>query len=61
MWFGACIAPGARMQAPGLVYPLFVAQLTWLGIPDVSSMKGEWVEHGTKGYEIHEGNNTGGA
>ena len=61
MWFGTCSAPGARMQTPGLVYPLSVAQVTWFGMPDVSSVKGEWVEHGIKGHEIHEGNNTGGA
>ena len=28
MWFGICSAPGARMRARGLVYPLFVAQTT---------------------------------
>ena len=27
---------------------LSVAQVTWFGMPDVSSVKGEWVEHGSK-------------
>ena len=27
---------------------LSVAQVTWFGMPDVSSAKGEWVEHGSK-------------
>ena len=39
---------------------LSVAQVTWFGMPDVSSAKGEWVEHGIKGHEILEGNNIGG-
>ena len=35
--------------ARGLVVPLFVAQATWLGMPDVCSVKGEWVGHGIEG------------
>ena len=40
------------MLARGLVYPLFVAQTTWFGMPDVCSAKGEWVEHGIEGHEV---------
>ena len=47
-WFGTCSAPGARMLARGLVYPLFVAQTMWFGMCNVCSVKGEWVEHGIK-------------
>ena len=32
-WFGTRIGPGVRMWAYGLVYPLFVAQITWFGMP----------------------------
>ena len=35
-WLGTCCAPGARMRAHGLVYPLFVAETTWFGLPDVA-------------------------
>ena len=56
-WFGTCCVPGARMWARGLVYPLFVAQTTWFGIPDVCSIKGEWVEHGAECHEILDGIN----
>ena len=34
-WFGTCSAPGARMRAHGLVYPLFVALTTWFDMPDI--------------------------
>ena len=54
MWFGPRIGPGARMRARGLVCPLFVAQTTWFGMPDICSAKGEWVEHGVKGHEVRE-------
>ena len=47
-WFGTCYAPGVRMWVHGLVYPLFVAQTTWFGIPDVGSAKREWVGHDVK-------------
>ena len=40
-WFGTCCAPGLRMRARDLVYPLFVARTTWFGMPDVCSVKGE--------------------
>ena len=30
--FGTCSAPGARMWARGLVYPMLVAQTTWFGM-----------------------------
>ena len=53
-WFGTCSAPGARMQARGLVYPLFVAQTMWFGMPDVCSAKVEWVEHGIEGHEVRD-------
>ena len=56
-WFGTCRGPGARMQAPGLVYPLFVAQTTWFGMPDVCNAKGEWVEHGIKSHEVRDSKN----
>ena len=45
------------MQAPGLVYPLFVAQTTWFGMPDVCNAKGEWVEHGIKSHEVRDSKN----
>ena len=51
-WVGKCCAPGARMRARGLVYPLFVAQTTQFGMPHICSAKGEWVEHGVKCHEI---------
>ena len=54
MWFGPRIVPGARMRARGLVCPLFVAQTTWFGMPDICSAKGEWVEHGVKGHQVRE-------
>ena len=41
MWFSTCCAPGARMWARGLVYPLFVARSTLFGMHDVFSAKGE--------------------
>ena len=56
-WFGACSAPGARMWACSLVYPMFVAQTTWFGMSDVCSAKGEWVEHGIGGHEVRDSNN----
>ena len=56
-WFGTCSAPGAGMQAHGLVYPLFVVQTMWFGMPNVCSAKGEWVEHGIEGHEVHDSNN----
>ena len=40
-----------------LVYPLFVAQTTWFGMPNVCSAKGEWVEHGIEGHEVHDSKN----
>ena len=43
-WFGTRSAPVARIQARGLVHPLFIAQTTWFGMPDVCSAKGQWVE-----------------
>ena len=51
-WFGACSVLAARMRARGLVHPLFVAQTTWLGMPDVCSAKGDWVERSVNGHEI---------
>ena len=45
------------MLACGLLYPLFVAQTMWFGTPDVCSAKGEWVEHGIKGHEVHDSSN----
>ena len=56
-WFGTRIGPGARMWARGLVYPLFVAQNTWFGMADICSAKGEWVEHGVTGHEVHDSKN----
>ena len=55
--FGTYSAPGARMWALGLFYPLFVAQTMWFGMPDACSVKGEWVEHIIEGHEIHDDNN----
>ena len=40
-WFGTFSAAGARMRTHGLVYPLFVAQTTFLGMPYICSVKGE--------------------
>ena len=51
-WFGTCSGPGARMRARGSVYPLFVGQTTWFGMPNVYSAKGEWVEHHIEGHEV---------
>ena len=56
-WFGTCNAPSTRMRAFGLVYPLFVAQTMWFGIPEVCSTKEGWVEHGMEGHEVCDGNN----
>ena len=56
MWFGTCSCFGAGMQTRGLVRPLFVAKTTWLGIPDFSNAEEEWVGHGVKDYEVHDGN-----
>ena len=55
MWFGTSSALAAKMQAHGLVHPLFVAQTTWFGMP-VCSMREEWVEHSIKGHEVHNSN-----
>ena len=49
--FGTCSTLGTRMWGHGLVYPLFVAQITWF-----CSMKEEWVEHGIEDYEVCDGN-----
>ena len=54
-WFSIFSVPGARLWARDLVYPLFVAQITWFGMPDVCSVKGEWVEHGIEDCEVHDG------
>ena len=40
-WFGICNAPGTRMWARGLVYPMLVAQTTWFGMSEFSSAKVE--------------------
>ena len=53
-WFGTYCAPGIRMQALGLVYPLFVAQSTWFGISDVCRAEEKWVEHGIECHEIRD-------
>ena len=57
MWFGACCAPGARRQAGGLVYPVFVARATWFGLPDVCSAKRDQVGLRVECQEIHDGVN----
>ena len=44
MCFCTFSALGSRMQARGLVNPLFVSQTTWFGIPDVCNTKGEWAD-----------------
>ena len=51
-WFGIYSAPGTRMQACGLVYLLFVAQIMWFGLFDVCNAKAEWVEQSVRGHEI---------
>ena len=53
MWFGTFSALGGRMR---LVHPLFVAQTTWFGIPDVCSAKGEWPEQGIQDHEVRNSN-----
>ena len=57
MWYGTCGGPGARMGACGFVYPLFVAQTTWFGMPNVFTAKGEWVEPGIEGHEVCDSKN----
>ena len=56
MWFGACSCLGAGMRTRGLVRPLFVAKTTWFGTPDFCNAEEEWVEHGVKDHEVHDGN-----
>ena len=53
-WFGICCAPGARTQAHGLVYPLFVARTTWFCLPDVCSAKGDYARLGVECHEIRD-------
>ena len=57
MVFGVCSANGVRMQARGLVYPLFVAQCMRFGMSCVCSEKGNWVEYCTEDHEARHGNN----
>ena len=40
------------MRGDDLVHPLFVTQTTWFGMPDVCSVKGEWVEYGIADHEV---------
>ena len=53
-WFGICCAPGAKMWTRGLVYPLFVGQTTWFGMPTVCSVNEKWVEHGAECHKIRD-------
>ena len=41
-------APGARMWARGLLYPLFVVRIRWFDMADVCSTKVKWVEQVSK-------------
>ena len=41
MWFGTSSSLSVRMRARGLVRPLFVAQTTWFGVPDLCNAEGE--------------------
>ena len=34
-----------------------MAQTTWVGMSDLCSVKGEWVEHGLKGHEVRDSKN----
>ena len=56
-WFGTFSAPGVRIRAGGLVYPLSVAQTMWFGMPNFCSTKEEWVEHGIEDHEVDDSNN----
>ena len=56
MWFGTYSSLGARMQAHGLVRPLFVAKTTRFGIPDLCNREEKWVEHGIEVHEVCDGN-----
>ena len=56
-WFGTCCVLAQECGPRSLVYPLFVARTTCFGMPDVSSAKGEWVEHGVECHEIRDGIN----
>ena len=40
------------MRGDDLVHPLFVTQTTCFGMPDVCSVKGEWVEYGIADHEV---------
>ena len=55
MWFGTCSCLGVRRRTRGLVRPLFVAKTTWIGITDFCKTKEEWVGHGVKDHEVHDG------
>ena len=56
-WFDSCNAPGARIRAHGSLYPMFIGQTMWFGMPDVCSVKGEQVEHVIEGHKMSNGNN----
>ena len=55
-WFDTRCAPGARMWASGLLYPLFVVQITWF---DMAMLWHESEVGGTgvESHEIHNGIN----
>ena len=55
-WFGTYSCLGTRMRTRGSAYPLFVAKTTWFGIPDFCNAEEEWVGHGVKDHEVHDGN-----
>ena len=56
MWFGTLSSVSVRMSTRSLVHPLFVAQTTWFGIPDVCNAEGEWMGHGVEDHEVRDGN-----
>ena len=39
------------------VRPLFVAKITWFGIPDFCKAEEQWVGHGVNNDEVHNANN----
>ena len=35
---------------------LFVAKMTWFGIPNFCNAEEEWVRHGVKDHKVHDSN-----
>ena len=56
MWFGACSCLSGGMRTPGLVRPLFVAKITWFGIPNFCNVEEKWVGYGVNDHEVRNDN-----